>query len=54
LKFKTLVDQNNIKNFEKLAQTDKHGFFGVYHVSLGQPESISEAFENFLQRIIEE
>jgi hypothetical protein len=37
-----------------MAQTDKHGFFGVYHVSLGQPESITDAFENFLLRIIEE
>ena len=40
--------------FEKIANTDQKGFFGVYHVSMGQPESVCDAFENFIQRIIQE
>ena len=47
----TFVEQAKIQDFEKIAQTDSKGFFGVYHVSLGQPESIYDAFENFLTRI---
>lgn len=33
---------------------DRHGFYGVYHMSLGQTDLIAEAFEQFLCRIIED
>lgn len=37
-----------------MANIDAAGFFGTYHVSLGQPESICDSFENFLSRILSE
>ena len=42
------------EEFEQLAGINSHGFFGVYHVSIGQPDNIAEAFESFIMRIIEE
>lgn len=37
-----------------MANIDAAGFFGTYHVSLGQPESICDSFENFISRILNE
>ena len=53
-RFRTLVDYENKNLLEKLAQVDSKAFFGVYHVSLGQPETVYQAFKNFLSRVIEE
>lgn len=53
-KYKTCVDNENIPKLEKIANIDSAGFFGTYHVSMGQPETITEAFENFIQRILSE
>lgn len=40
--------------FENLAQKEKNGYFGIYHISVGQPDAIYESFESFLTRLIEE
>lgn len=40
--------------FEKLAQKEKNGFFGVYLISIGEPDSIYDSFENFVTRLLEE
>ena len=51
--FGTYIDTKNFAEYEKQAQTDMAGYFGVYHVSIGQVDSIVESFENFINRIIE-
>lgn len=52
--FKTNIDHALESHYEQLALTDKKSYFGVYHVSLGEPESIIEAFESFLRRMVDE
>jgi hypothetical protein len=51
---KTAIDTEGIKLYEDLAQTESSEFFGVYHVTLGQPDTIINAFEGFIERLIEE
>ena len=53
-KYKSCIDNENIPKFEKIANIDQAGFFGTYHVSMGQPDTICEAFENFIARILTE
>jgi len=48
------INYDKINEFEKLAQSEKNGYFGIYHVSLDQPDAIYESFHNFTARLIEE
>ena len=50
----TRLNYNRITEFEELAEKEKNGYFGVYHVTIGQPETIYESFENFTSRMIDE
>ena len=50
----TPINQTRILEFEKKAKMEKHGFFGVYHVSTTQSDTVFDSFENFLQRMIED
>lgn len=53
-KLLNVVEEERGEEFESLANIDSHGFLGVYHVSIGQPDLVAEAFESFIMRIIEE
>ena len=58
-KFKELSQQGLINyekmiEYENMANKEKNGYFGIYHISIAQPETIYESFENFITRMIEE
>lgn len=53
-KIRTVIDQDKMVEFEQLAGVDRHAFYGVYHVSLGQVDTVAEAFEGFLSRILDD
>ena len=40
--------------FEKLAKKEINGYFGIYHISIGQPDTVYESFESFITRMVEE
>lgn len=42
------------QELEKLAKLEQNGYFGIYHISMGQPESIKLSFENFIWRVVDE
>jgi hypothetical protein len=48
------VNYQKMTEFEALAQTEKNGYFGIYHISISQPETIYESFENFVSRMMED
>lgn len=51
-KIVTLIDKENCTKFEQAAQTSEKGFHTHHHVCLHQPETVYEAFESFLKKII--
>jgi len=46
-------DQQRLRNLELQAGEDGT-FYGIYHVSLGDPDSVYKAFESFVSRVIDE
>ena len=43
-----------MQEIESLANKEANGYFGIYHVSLGQPDTVFESFENFVTRMMDE
>ena len=39
---------------ERLAKKERNCYFGVYHLSVTDPDSVYESFENFISRVIED
>ena len=44
----TMVDVTNIDSLNKMARIEIAHFNQVHHISVGQPDTIGEAFESFL------
>ena len=48
------VEHKMKDELEKLANCEQNGYFGIYHVSICQPETVHQSFENFVQRMLQE
>ena len=48
------VDYQKQQKYEKLAKQEKNCYFGVYHISARNPQSVYESFENLIARVTEE
>ena len=53
-KHQSVVQSDRQNEFEKLANVEQNGYFGVYHVSICQPDTVISSFENFVQRMVDE
>ena len=47
-----MVDISKVESLNAQARVEIAGFCQVHHISVGQPETINEAFENFLNYIL--
>ena len=50
----TPVNHNKQLEFEKLAKKEKNCYFGIYHVSITDPMTVYDSFENFISRVLED